>query len=426
MSKSQSVLRSAYQSLIQRKRLLPDEHQLGLIDRLASLQDELLATNGFRAPQVRGLYIFGSVGTGKTRVVDLFSETLPSSISKRRVHFNEFMMDVHQRLHTARSALTYSGDPLVQIGRDIRQESRILCFDEFQVTDIADAMILGRLFGSIWHAGGVMVSTSNRHPDNLYENGLNRVSVEPFFCELQRRCEIWQIGGKQDYRMRDISSGAETGKLETFFVEQAKYNTALIGYLEGRKLQDISVPVFGSRKLLIRATCAENRSESIGKKAHDVVSAKFEDICEQPLSSIDYHALCRATKTLFIAGLRQFGELEKDVVRRFITLIDLAYELKTRVICLSTVPLGEVFINMIPKQDQALKKRIINMSVKGQGGASSSMMSTYIDDVEWSATGLIKASLATGGAGETDVGFAITRTISRVHEMSSMEYGIRD
>ncbi len=111
-------------------------------------------------------------------------------------------MDIHMRLHHARSQTYYSGDPLIQIGRDVRNESRVLCFDEFQVTDIADALILRRLFGAIWESGGVMVSTSNRPPEKLYENGLNRSLFLPFIGELNRRCEIWEMKGDEDYRMK--------------------------------------------------------------------------------------------------------------------------------------------------------------------------------------------------------------------------------
>ena len=152
-----SALQAAYKSLIQRGRLVTDPHQAALVTRLSRLQDDLVTTNNatyipgqpVRSPT--GLYIYGSVGTGKSRVADLFASTLPSEITRRRIHFHEFMNDIHHRLHEARSSPAYRGDPLVEIGRNIHAESRVLCFDEFQVTDIADAMILSRLFSSIWY-----------------------------------------------------------------------------------------------------------------------------------------------------------------------------------------------------------------------------------------------------------------------------------
>lgn len=160
---SESAIHAAYKTLLSRGRLTINHGQAALVARLATLQQTLLQSE---EPQ-SGLYIYGSVGTGKSRLADLFASTLPSQISKRRVHFHEFMMDVHSRLHHARSLPTYSGDPLVQIGKDVRKESRVLCFDEYQVSDIADALILKRLFGAFWNSGGVTVSTSNRHPNNL-------------------------------------------------------------------------------------------------------------------------------------------------------------------------------------------------------------------------------------------------------------------
>ncbi|KXT14188.1 hypothetical protein AC579_2461 [Pseudocercospora musae] len=422
---SKTTLQTAYAGLIQRGRLLADTHQAALITRLESLRDELQRSShatlipGQRPHAPRGLYIYGSVGTGKSRIMDLFASTLPCTISKRRIHFHEFMMDIHSRLHHARSLPSYSGDPLIQIGRTIREESQLLCFDEFQVTDIADAMILARLFGSIWHNGGVMVSTSNRHPDGLYENGLNRDIVLPFIREVQKRCEVWQVGGTQDYRMRGL--GAETGaheREENFFTDSKRFYQQLEEALHGRHLEQVSIPVQGGRVLDVSAITSNDDIEKLS-----VVSGTFEELCQSFLGSADYHALCSSTSTIFISGLRAFSPSDRDFVRRFITLTDLAYETKTRVVCLSDVPLAEVFIK-IARSEQ--KKSSRSMNVKGKGGASSSLMSTYIGETEWSATGLMEASLATGGAGETDVCFAIGRAISRLYEMGSKTYGAKD
>ncbi|KAF7190741.1 AFG1-like ATPase [Pseudocercospora fuligena] len=349
--------------------------------------------------------------------MDLFASTLPSTITKRRIHFHEFMMDIHSRLHHARSLPSYSGDPLMKIGRTIREESHILCFDEFQVTDIADAMILARLFGSIWQNGGVMVSTSNRHPDGLYENGLNRDVVLPFIREVQKRCEVWQIGGTQDYRMRGVGGEAHERE-ENFFTDSKEFYQQLEKALHGRHLEQVSIPVQGGRVLDVSAVTSADDAGKLG-----VVSGTFEELCQGFLGSADYYALCSSTSTIFISGLHAFSPSDKDFVRRFITLIDLAYETKTRVMCLSEVPLAEVFIK-IARSEQ--KKSGRSMNVKGEGGASSSMMSTFIGETEWSATGLMEASLATGGAGETDVGFAIGRAISRLYEMGAKTYGAKD
>lgn len=426
---SRTALEAAYKGLLNRNRLQPDPHQLKLVSRLSSLQHELLNTKtqsiiGQPHEPPRGLYIYGTVGTGKSRIADLFTETLPSDISKRRVHFHEFMNDIHSRLHIARSAAGYSGDPLVPIGKTIREESRVLCFDEFQVTDIADAMILGRLFGSIWREGGVMVSTSNRHPNGLYENGLNRDVVLPFIREVQRRCEVWEIGGREDYRMRSLKDGSESERIETFFIDQGAFEEKLVHALGGRSLRPVSLPVYGLRTMEVNAIPSDNVTGA-GAKRLDLISGTFDDFCRAYLGSADYHSLCSSTNTIFLSGLRKFESDEKDFVRRFITLIDLAYEKQTRVICQSSIPLGEVFSNIVPVGSKLRSQLSEGMRVKGEGGASSSMMSTFIGETEWSATGLMEASLATGGAGETDVGFAVGRAISRLYEMGSIGYGIR-
>ncbi|PIA99080.1 Lactation elevated protein 1 [Cercospora beticola] len=443
------ALEAAYQSLITRSRLRPDPHQQALITRLANLQDELLATNPIPRtiplirqdpkPPSRGLYIYGSVGTGKTRLADLFASTLPKEISCRRTHFHSFMNDIHQRLHIARNSPTYTGDPLIPIGKAIYAESRVLCFDEFQLTDIADAMIMRRLFGAIWKAGGVMVSTSNRHPEGLYENGLNRDVVVPFIREVQRRCEVWEVGGKEDYRMSGSGDGkgGMVGRRETFFVDERAFERSLKEVTEGKRLQRIQIPVYGSRMLEVEGVVASTEESdknddsatirtTDASRRFDLVTGSFHQFCERPLSSADYHALCSSTTTLYLSGLRQFQSNEKDFVRRFITLIDLAYEKGTRVICYSNAPLAEVFANIVPVDSKLKNKLAEGMRVKAGGGASSSMMSTFIGETEWSATGLQEASLATGGAGETDVGFAMGRAISRLYEMGSEAYGVRD
>lgn len=303
----------------------------------------------------------------------------------------------------------------------MQRESRVLCFDEFQVTDIADAMILKRLFGGFWSNGGVVVSTSNRHPKDLYENGLNRDLFLPFVHELVKRCEVWKMGGERDYRMGGGGGVGDAGRMDVFFNDQGAFERCLKEALAGGVLEEVTIPVMMSRRLDVMGV----------KKAGElIVSTTFENICQAYLGSMDYHALCKASKTIFISGLRKFKADELDFVRRFITLVDLAYEAKTRIYCLSSVPLLEVFANIvsdqIPVEGQLRENLTREMSVKGEGGSSSSMMTTYIGETEWSATGLAKASLASGGAGETDVRFAVGRAVSRLFEMGSVGYGAID
>lgn len=305
----------------------------------------------------------------------------------------------------------------MQIGRQVSSESQVLCFDEFQVTDIADAMILKRLFGAIWGNGGVMVATSNRHPDNLYEKGLNRSLFLPFIDELKERCEVWKMEGDMDYRM--TTHNEETLRQTVFFSDEAEFRRSLEGVCQGEELVKQEIPVMMNRVLNVEAA-------RVGKSGKCVVHATFEHLCQAYRGTSDYHALCKAAGIIYISGLRKFKADELDFVRRFITLIDLAYESKTRVVCLSAVPLFEVFANIVPPPKEGIQKRLEDMSVRKEGGSSSSMMSTFIGEMEWSATGLQSASLANGGAGETDVRFAVGRAVSRLFEMGAKSYGIGD
>lgn len=418
------ALKTAYRSLLQRGRLTPDPIQSALVDRLSLLQTELLSSTTttfqqqkIKPPPPRGLYIHGGVGTGKSRIADLFASTLPSTISRRRIHFHEFMLDVHHRLHIARSQAHYAGDPLVQIGRDVFSESRVLCFDEFQVTDIADAMILRRLFGAVWASGGVLVSTSNRSPRRLYENGLNRDLFVPFIGDLERACEVWEVKGREDYRLK--GGGGE--RMETIFLDAEAFEGSLRARMERTgNLERHEVAVAGGRSMEVLAEMDEEAGGLL-------VRATFDELCRANRGSADYISLCRDAKVIYVSGLRRFERDELDVVRRFITLVDLAYEAGVRIFCLSEVPLMEVFANIVPPQTIPVEANVkqqmgSNMTVRGEGGSSSSMSSTFFGDMEWSATGLREASLATGGAGETDVRFAVGRAVSRLFEMGSPMY----
>lgn len=413
-------LESAYHALLERGRLSQNAAQAALITRLSAIQHGLDA-NAASTP--RGLYIHGSVGTGKSYLASLFTSTLPSRVSRRRAHFHEFMLDVHSRLHIAQSSSSRYGsvDPLPVIGRQIHDESRVLCFDEFQVTDIADAMILQRLMGAFWAAGGVMVATSNREPEKLYEDGLNRELFLPFIAMLKYRCETWALGGTQDYRR--LGRDAEGPSQKVFFTDAEEFRQSLDAATNGRKLVSHEIPVMMGRKMVVNATPPDNDATRL------IVSSTFAQLCEAKLGAADYHALCRKTGTIYLDGLRRFRLSELDFVRRFITLIDLAYESGTRVVISSNVTIDDAFAEIVENERQRLMRKsgALTMSVKKGGGSSSSMMSTFISgDTEWSATGLAEASLATGGAGETDVGFAIGRAVSRLHEMGSSTYGQLD
>lgn len=407
-----SGLESAYQALLLNGRLSANTGQASLVRQLAKLQVALSSKK--RDHALQGLYIYGGVGTGKSRIADLFCDTLPSSVTRRRAHFHEFMLDVHSRLHRARSASGYAEDPLPKIGRQVSDESRVLCFDEFQVTDIADAMILQRLFESIWTHGGMMVSTSNRSPDTLYENGLNRSVFLPFITLLKRKSEVWKMEGIEDYRLLASENGQQT-----FFTDEDSFRKCVMSAKAEQVPTLHTIPVMMGRTLSVIATPAPDDAGVL------LVFSSFSDLCVGNVGAADYFALCRASKTIFLDGLRRFRARELDYARRLITLIDAAYECATRIIICSSVSLDTIFQDIVEAEYQRSGSHS-QMAVRRGGGSSSSLMSTFVSgDTEWSATGLQEASLASGGAGETDVVFAIGRAVSRLHEMGSAIYGQR-
>ena len=210
-------------------------------------------------------------------------------------------------------------------------------------------------------------------------------------------------------------------RVTVFFTDQKQFMNSLAEATGGARPEGTTIQVMMGRSLQVLKYGAS-------KDGKEIMKASFQELCEKNLGSTDYYALCKVANTVYLAGLSQFKEDELDFVRRFITLIDLAYESKTRIVCLSSVPLFELFAKIVASKntpEPAVQQKLEEMSVRRGGGSSSSMMSTFIGEMEWSATGL-PASLASGGAGEVDVKFAIGRAVSRLFEMGSKSYGMND
>ncbi|KAF5956327.1 hypothetical protein HYC85_003552, partial [Camellia sinensis] len=253
---------------------------------------------------VKGLYLYEGVGTGKTMLMDLFFDQLPSSWRKKRIHFHDFMLDVHSRLQ-------HKGvpDPLEVVAGEISDESILLCLDEFMVTDVADALILNRLFGHLFSNGVILVATSNRSPNNLYEGGLQRDLFLPFISTLKERCVVHEIGSSTDYRKMTSAAqgfyfvGKElTGLLKQKFQHLVGEHTAHPQQVEvvmGRTLQ---VPL----------------------GANGCAYFPFEELCDKPLER--FH-------TLALDGLPIFGLHNRTAAYQFVILVDVMYENKARLMC---------------------------------------------------------------------------------------------
>lgn len=270
-----------------------------------------------------GLYIWGPVGRGKSMLMDLFFADAPVA-KKRRVHFHEFMLEVQARLHKRREELAAKGAPpeadtIVPIARAIAQQTRLLCFDEFQVTNIADAMILGRLFETLFDEGITVVATSNRAPDDLYRNGLQRDRFLPFIELLKQRLEILELGGGHDYRMDRMR-------------ELDVYLTPL-GSWADKKLDEAFRALSGGLDGEPRVLRTQGRDVPVPRAAPGVAMADYMDWCARPMGAADFLCIADHFHTVILANIPKMGPDSQDKAARFVTMIDSFYERKVKFVC---------------------------------------------------------------------------------------------
>lgn len=277
----------------------------------------------------QGVYFYGGVGRGKSMLMDMFFEDAPIK-RKRRVHFHAFMQQVHIRLNEYRKFKGREADPIPAIAEQLAVEAALLCFDEFQVTDIADAMILSRLFEILFEQGVVVVSTSNRPPVDLYKDGLQREAFLPFIDLIEHKMDVLQLDGKTDYRLEHMR------QLEVFLTPddettRAQLESAFVKLTHGARPHAATIPVQG-------------RDIAVPKAAQGVAMVQFSDICGRPLGPADYLELARRFHTLIIPAIPQMSADNKDVARRFVTLIDAMYEGHVKLICSADVGPMDLYI----------------------------------------------------------------------------------
>ena len=309
-------------------RLQAIHDQLGAMATAQPAKKGLLARLGLgHAPKPpegpHGLYIWGSVGRGKSMLMDLFFADAPVA-KKRRVHFHEFMLEVQARLHSRREELAARGaspesDTIVPIAKQIAAETRLLCFDEFQVTNIADAMILGRLFETLFAEGITVIATSNRAPDDLYNNGLQRDRFLPFIELVKQRLEVLELGGSQDYRM---------GRLR----ELDLYLTPL-GAWATKKLDEAFRALSNGADGEPRVLRTQGRDVEVPRAAPGVAMAHFMDWCARPMGAADFLCIADNFHTVIVAEVPKMGPDSRDKAVRFVTMIDTFYEKKVKFIC---------------------------------------------------------------------------------------------
>jgi cell division protein ZapE len=339
-------VRHEYGRLIERGEISRDTAQEAIVLRLDRLIVELGATNAAAKSSAlgwmfarkkaqaapRGLYLHGGVGRGKTMLMDMFFRLAPLK-KKRRAHFNEFMADVHDRIGAHRAAVkagTAKGDdPIPPVAVAIASESRLLCFDEFTVTDIADAMILSRLFTALFANGVTLVATSNVAPDDLYRDGLNRALFLPFVATLKAHVEIVPLDTPTDYRMLKLSH------LPVYIQP--------LGPEADRKMDEAWAAATGGHREAPAELTLMGRKVKVPRASGGAARFSFADLCDEPLGARDYLAIADHYDTIFIDRTPVLDQTRRNPAKRFILLIDTLYDRRKRLVISAEAPPEQLY-----------------------------------------------------------------------------------
>lgn len=328
-----TAVSDAYRRLVANHELKPDADQAAATTKLDALAAALakpstkpgmlgrLFGRAALRPGPRGLYIWGAVGRGKSMLMDLFFANVAVD-PKLRIHFHEFMLDVHERIHVHRQAS--ESDPILAVGSQIAAETRLLAFDEMQVTNVADAMILSRLFTALLDAGVTVVTTSNRPPRDLYKDGLNRQLFLPFIDLLEARLDVLSLNGPTDYRRERLAG------MPTYYVPNGPAATQALSEAFFR-LTDYPVE---DRAHVPTETLKvpHGRDLFVPKSLKGVAVFSFKRLCEQPLWTADYLAIARHYHTVILVGVPKMGPERRNEAARFVALIDALYEYKVKLL----------------------------------------------------------------------------------------------
>ena len=324
-----------YQAASQQAAFIRDAAQARAIEHLDRLWTELMMfkrkRNRFlgrslRSPQLpKGLYFYGGVGRGKSFLMDAFYGCLPYR-RKRRVHFHAFMAEIHQRLRGLKS----EANPLKAVAAEIAKETRVLCFDEFHVSDIADAMILGRLLENLFNEGVVLVATSNYAPSELYPQGQNRSSFLPTIALIEEKLTILNVDGGEDYRHRTLTAA------EVFYIPANDENE--------RKLADLFTQVTAGQAERPSEIEIHGRMLRCKKRTDKAIWFDFRMLCFGPRSQADYLYLSEHYEMIFVSGIEKLSQAERAEARRLTWLIDVMYDYRVKFCATCDVPVDEIYV----------------------------------------------------------------------------------
>ncbi|WP_412552291.1 cell division protein ZapE [Shimia sp. MIT1388] len=297
-----------------------DDAQVAVLPKFERIRSDLakpVKKSWFRksTPEpVKGLYLWGGVGRGKSMLMDLFVDSL--DVPVRRVHFHAFMQEIHEAMHKARAEGVE--DTVQPVAKAVADSVRVLAFDEMQITDITDAMIVGRLFEQLFEAGVVIVTTSNRIPDDLYKNGLNRQLFLPFIALIKEQMRVWEMVSPTDYRQNRLAGN------QVYFVQAGSEARAQI-----RAIWDDLTG--GTAEPLVLTV--KGREVTLPAYRNGIGRASFFDLCGKMLGPGDYLAIANAVKVLILEDIPTLSRNNFNEAKRFVTLIDALYEAKVRLIC---------------------------------------------------------------------------------------------
>jgi cell division protein ZapE len=334
-----------YRTLVADGRLEADPAQAELATRLDRLAAGLVGYRpGRRAGALgrligakpngapRGLYIHGAVGRGKTLLMDMFFEIAPLAL-KRRVHFHAFMADVHARVHRWRQMRKrgeiVGEDPIAPVAAALAGEAWLLCFDEFGVRDIADAMILGRLFTALFAAGVVVVATSNAAPGDLYKDGLNRALFLPFVATMRERLDVVELAARTDFRLEKLARAPVY-----YCPDDAR---------AGAALDATFLSLTGATRGAPMDIALLGRTLRVPQAIDGVARFSFDELCRRPLGAADYLAIAERFHTLVVDHIPALGEGERNEARRFITLVDALYDMRVKLIASAAAEPAELY-----------------------------------------------------------------------------------